>query len=459
MLALAGYGSSSSSEDEGGAASMVPRKAASPVQRKAAPPVQRKRKMAKQLHLPAEIQSALEGRVIDSDSDDELLKDAKRRRKPSSGRAALSGLLCVLPAVTGSTGAQQRGASSSSSAAAAVSVAAAGAAPPPCPARAARDSTVATAGTVEEESVAADDSDDGHFGLEAAPQPKRKQPLPAADRVPATISGSSAGRSSSTSSTQAQPCARSDPDASYYYLDAEGAIQGPFEPADMQQWYTAGYFQSDLPVRHGRGGPFVSLATLVEQRGQGFFVRGSDQRQPLPSQQQQQQQHAVASRPDGADKQSRRRGRELERMLASGNFGAVEGQLAMHDVAAVDVQAWAPDPVDTQSSQEKKVGFDLESPRAAQCRFQLTPHARPLHHTIVPPPACARSPQPQPNAAFWDTETGAVVSSSKPSSTHKRKHQINTLAFEAAARDVESMNQKGAASLKTKRETQAKYGW
>jgi hypothetical protein len=449
MHALAGYGSSSSSEDEGGAASMVPRKTA--------PPVQRKRKMAKQLHLPAEIQSALEGRVIDSDSDDELLKDAKRRRKPSSGRAALSGLLCVLPAVTGSTGAQQRRASSSSAAAAAAAVSVAGAAPPPCPARAASDSTVATAGTADEESVAADDSDDGHFGLEAAPQPKRKHPLPAADRVPATISGSSAGRSSSTSGTQAQP---SDPDASYYYLDAAGAIQGPFEPADMQQWYTAGYFQSDLPVRHGRGGPFVSLATLVEQRGQGFFVQGSDQRQPLPSQQQQQQQqHAAASRPDGADKQSRRRGRELERMLASGNFGAVEGQLAMHDVAAVDVQAWAPDPVDTLSSQEKKVGFDLESPRAARCRFQLTPHARPSHHTIVPPPACARSPQPQPNAAFWDTETGAVVSSSKPSSTHKRKHQINTLAFEAAARDVESMNQKGAASLKTKRETQAKYGW
>ena len=74
MQSLAEYGGSSSSDDEAGAAAVpvvAPRAAAAP------PPVaaKRKRKLAKPLHLPSEIQAALEGRVIDSDSDDELLKD------------------------------------------------------------------------------------------------------------------------------------------------------------------------------------------------------------------------------------------------------------------------------------------------------------------------------------------------------------------------------------------------
>jgi proline-rich protein PRCC len=57
------------------------------------------------------------------------------------------------------------------------------------------------------------------------------------------------------------------------------------------------------------------------------------------------------------------------------------------------------------------------------------------------------------NPATGETET--VVGASKG---QKRKHQINSLAAQAAAMELELMDKRGSGFL-TKAQTQAKYGW
>jgi len=58
----------------------------------------------------------------------------------------------------------------------------------------------------------------------------------------------------------------------------------------------------------------------------------------------------------------------------------------------------------------------------------------------------------------YDPATGESTTVYKPSKIQKRKHQINSLAYAAAERELELMEKKGS-SLKTKSQTQAKYGW
>ncbi|KAG5176125.1 hypothetical protein JKP88DRAFT_171554, partial [Tribonema minus] len=57
------------------------------------------------------------------------------------------------------------------------------------------------------------------------------------------------------------------------------------------------------------------------------------------------------------------------------------------------------------------------------------------------------------NPATGQTET--IVGASKG---QKRKHQINSLAVQAAARELDIMEKRGAGFL-TKAQTHAKYGW
>eukprot|EP01083_Nonionella_stella_P038304 104234_1 len=61
-------------------------------------------------------------------------------------------------------------------------------------------------------------------------------------------------------------------------------------------------------------------------------------------------------------------------------------------------------------------------------------------------------------ANFWDAKEGKAIESSKPSRVHKRKHQINSLAFQAQERELELMKMR-AKNFRTKRESMAKYGW
>ena len=61
-------------------------------------------------------------------------------------------------------------------------------------------------------------------------------------------------------------------------------------------------------------------------------------------------------------------------------------------------------------------------------------------------------------ANFWSRTSGAVEAQYKPSSLQKRKHQINSLAADAAARSAE-VYARGSKGMKSKKETAAKYGW
>ena len=54
--------------------------------------------------------------------------------------------------------------------------------------------------------------------------------------------------------------------------------------------------------------------------------------------------------------------------------------------------------------------------------------------------------------------TGEIESVSKYTKTQKKKHQINTLAYEAQEKALQ-LAMRRSASYKTKAETQAKYGW
>ena len=60
---------------------------------------------------------------------------------------------------------------------------------------------------------------------------------------------------------------------------------------------------------------------------------------------------------------------------------------------------------------------------------------------------------------FYNPRTGTTSASAHgPTKLQRRKHQINSLATAAAERELELMDKKGQ-SLRTKAQTQAKYGW
>ena len=61
-------------------------------------------------------------------------------------------------------------------------------------------------------------------------------------------------------------------------------------------------------------------------------------------------------------------------------------------------------------------------------------------------------------AQFWNRKTGSLEAVCKPNRLQKRKHQINALAHECKEKAVE-LAQRARMGLKTKKETQAKYGW
>ncbi|CAI5711964.1 unnamed protein product [Peronospora effusa] len=136
------------------------------------------------------------------------------------------------------------------------------------------------------------------------------------------------------------------------------------------------------------------------------------------------QEYCVAQGEDdvfgGSSKRRRTRERDIERALQEGHFETVAGQIV--DVHGPMPHAWQP-PVDP-----------------------LTGASGSSDHEV------------RVKASFWNAQAGTKVSSMKPSRLQRQKHQLNQLAFDAKARDFELLDKRGA-SLKTKRETYAKYGW
>lgn len=64
----------------------------------------------------------------------------------------------------------------------------------------------------------------------------------------------------------------------WFYRDPEGAIQGPFLPVDMYEWFASGYFPSNLLVKRGCDERFSPLGELIKAcGGMPFF---SDQNSP-----------------------------------------------------------------------------------------------------------------------------------------------------------------------------------
>ncbi|CAN0029962.1 unnamed protein product, partial [Ectocarpus sp. 8 AP-2014] len=104
------------------------------------------------------------------------------------------------------------------------------------------------------------------------------------------------------------------------YLDPQNRIQGPFDGSEMRQWFEAGYFQRNLPVRRGVTGEFIALerlfpgqgattAFLEASRGGNGNGNGNDNsnsnsnsyhRQDAQQQQQQQQQRRMSQESEEA---------------------------------------------------------------------------------------------------------------------------------------------------------------
>uniref|UniRef100_A0AAV1V4A5 Uncharacterized protein n=1 Tax=Peronospora matthiolae TaxID=2874970 RepID=A0AAV1V4A5_9STRA len=122
----------------------------------------------------------------------------------------------------------------------------------------------------------------------------------------------------------------------------------------------------------------------------------------------------------GSSKRKRTRERDIERALQEGHFETVAGQLA--EVQGPLPNVWQP-PVNPLAGSNGSGDVDVKV-----------------------------------KASFWNAQAGTKVSSVKPSRLQRQKHQLNQLAFDAKARDFDLLDRR-SASMKTKRETYAKYGW
>ncbi|CAI5711325.1 unnamed protein product [Hyaloperonospora brassicae] len=122
----------------------------------------------------------------------------------------------------------------------------------------------------------------------------------------------------------------------------------------------------------------------------------------------------------GSSKRKRTRERDIERALQAGHFETVAEQLA--EVQGPLPNAWQP-PVNPLAGSNGSSETDVKV-----------------------------------KASFWNAQAGTTVSSVKPSRLQRQKHQLNQLAFDAKARDFDLLDRR-SASMKTKRETHAKYGW
>eukprot|EP01027_Heterolobosea_sp_BB2_P017033 GEZU01024164.1.p1 GENE.GEZU01024164.1~~GEZU01024164.1.p1 ORF type:complete len:666 (+),score=156.76 GEZU01024164.1:301-2298(+) len=86
--------------------------------------------------------------------------------------------------------------------------------------------------------------------------------------------------------------------------------------------------------------------------------------------------------------------------------------------------------------------------------------AQQLQQASRPGASAGEQKQVSVQAKFWDSKAGTVrtVDKGQPTRLHKRKHQINQLAFDVIQREAE-LTEARLAGNRTKAETWRKYGW
>lgn len=68
----------------------------------------------------------------------------------------------------------------------------------------------------------------------------------------------------------------------WFYRDPQGALQGPFNTAEMAEWFEAGYFAMNLLVKRGCDEVFHPLGELIKRWGCIPFL-SAPQKQPPPA--------------------------------------------------------------------------------------------------------------------------------------------------------------------------------
>jgi hypothetical protein len=81
-------------------------------------------------------------------------------------------------------------------------------------------------------------------------------------------------------------------DKQWFYKDPQNTVQGPFSSADMERWFTAGYFTVHLPVKRMGEKQFSTIQQLTKELGRVPFRTDVPS---LPSSVQQQQSVAPES--------------------------------------------------------------------------------------------------------------------------------------------------------------------
>lgn len=167
----------------------------------------------------------------------------------------------------------------------------------------------------------------------------------------------------------------------------------------------------------------IGDAISYQQLWQQQQLEHQQQQQQLEQQQQQQQLadesfHRMSAHSMQGQKGRRAREKELEKQIASGNFAVVD-TMAQGVLVAPDTSTWNPHRHGHQEPKQKEIKI---------------------------------------GALTYNSASGESQMVYQPSKTQKRKHQINSLAFTAAERELELMERRGQ-SMKTKAQTQAKYGW
>lgn len=98
----------------------------------------------------------------------------------------------------------------------------------------------------------------------------------------------------------------------WFYLDPQANQQGPFKSSEMRDWFDAGYFKPNLPVRQGRSGQFTPLAGTFGGTGVPFA-----EQQRLDGIQQQrlaQQQHLEQQRRHQMEMEQRQQREQMEQL-------------------------------------------------------------------------------------------------------------------------------------------------
>ena len=75
-------------------------------------------------------------------------------------------------------------------------------------------------------------------------------------------------------------------DKQWFYKDPQNTVQGPFSAADMERWFSAGYFTILLPVKRLGEAQFSTIQQLTKELGRLPFRADAPSLPPTPVQKQ-----------------------------------------------------------------------------------------------------------------------------------------------------------------------------